>query len=196
MCFFICMSSKDDLFTFRFFSFSGWQLMKKTRTKIFFSVSRRRSHLKVQKSFIFSYFGFEKTKGYAILYDIEQIKHRFVNAPVAQLDRASDYGSEGLGFKSLRVHHFFLLIPRRIDFMFNSPFFIPRDLFPLFFFEPGIKTTIKRWSLKVSRLSLQIPDRQTKSDCFIIITPESSWKKFYQYYCKPVWSYRNIPESL
>ena len=27
-------------------------------------------------------------------------------APVAQLDRASDYGSEGWGFKSLRVHHF------------------------------------------------------------------------------------------
>ena len=26
-------------------------------------------------------------------------------APVAQLDRASDYGSEGWGFKSLRVHH-------------------------------------------------------------------------------------------
>ena len=25
-------------------------------------------------------------------------------APVAQLDRASDYGSEGLGFESLRVH--------------------------------------------------------------------------------------------
>lgn len=27
------------------------------------------------------------------------------NAPVAQLDRASDYGSEGLGFESLRVRH-------------------------------------------------------------------------------------------
>ena len=27
-------------------------------------------------------------------------------AAVAQLDRASDYGSEGLGFKSLRLHHF------------------------------------------------------------------------------------------
>jgi hypothetical protein len=26
------------------------------------------------------------------------------NAPVAQLDRASDYGSEGLGFESLRVY--------------------------------------------------------------------------------------------
>ncbi len=30
----------------------------------------------------------------------------FCHAPVAQLDRASDYGSEGLGFDSLRVHHF------------------------------------------------------------------------------------------
>ena len=29
-----------------------------------------------------------------------------LGAPVAQLDRASDYGSEGLGFKSLRVHQF------------------------------------------------------------------------------------------
>ena len=28
-------------------------------------------------------------------------------APVAHLDRASDYGSEGLGFDSLRVRHFF-----------------------------------------------------------------------------------------
>ena len=27
-------------------------------------------------------------------------------APVAQLDRASDYGSEGLGFDSLRVRQF------------------------------------------------------------------------------------------
>ncbi len=26
------------------------------------------------------------------------------NAPVAQLDRAPDYGSGGLGFESLRVH--------------------------------------------------------------------------------------------
>ena len=31
---------------------------------------------------------------------------RFIFAPVAQLDRASDYGSEGWGFKSLRVHQF------------------------------------------------------------------------------------------
>ena len=29
-----------------------------------------------------------------------------MNAPVAQLDRASDYGSEGLGFESLRVYKF------------------------------------------------------------------------------------------
>ena len=28
-------------------------------------------------------------------------------APVAQLDRASDYGSEGLEFESLRVRHLF-----------------------------------------------------------------------------------------
>lgn len=27
-------------------------------------------------------------------------------APVAQLDRASGYGPEGLGFESLRVYHF------------------------------------------------------------------------------------------
>ena len=29
-----------------------------------------------------------------------------MQAPVAQLDRASDYGSEGLGFESLRVHFY------------------------------------------------------------------------------------------
>lgn len=28
------------------------------------------------------------------------------HAAVAQLDRASDYGSEGLGFDSLQLHHF------------------------------------------------------------------------------------------
>jgi hypothetical protein len=37
-------------------------------------------------------------------------------APVAQLDRASDYGSEGLGFDSLRVRQSF--IPKR-DFVEN-----------------------------------------------------------------------------
>src|SRR6516225_6888360 len=30
-----------------------------------------------------------------------------LRAPVAQLDRASDYGSEGLGFESLRARQFF-----------------------------------------------------------------------------------------
>jgi hypothetical protein len=30
------------------------------------------------------------------------------NAPVAQLDRASDYGSEGWGFESLQAHHLFI----------------------------------------------------------------------------------------
>jgi hypothetical protein len=30
-----------------------------------------------------------------------------MNAPVAQLDRASVFGTEGWGFKSLRVRHFF-----------------------------------------------------------------------------------------
>ena len=35
------------------------------------------------------------------------IHDRVWGAPVAQLDRASDYGSEGLEFDSLRVYHFF-----------------------------------------------------------------------------------------
>ncbi len=30
-----------------------------------------------------------------------------IDAPVAQLDRASDYGSGGWGFDSLRAHHIF-----------------------------------------------------------------------------------------
>ena len=33
------------------------------------------------------------------------IHDRVWGAPVAQLDRASDYGSEGLEFDSLRVYH-------------------------------------------------------------------------------------------
>ena len=37
------------------------------------------------------------------------IHDRVWGAPVAQLDRASDYGSEGLEFDSLRVYHFFCL---------------------------------------------------------------------------------------
>ena len=39
-----------------------------------------------------------------------------LSAPVAQLDRASDYGSEGLKFESSRVRH----IPGRLSHM--SPF--------------------------------------------------------------------------
>ena len=35
------------------------------------------------------------------------------NAPVAQLDRASDYGSEGLGFESLRACYSFRAISQR-----------------------------------------------------------------------------------
>ena len=35
-----------------------------------------------------------------------ELNSRLNYAPVAQLDRASDYGSEGWGFKSLRVHQF------------------------------------------------------------------------------------------
>ena len=39
------------------------------------------------------------------------IHGRIWGAPVAQWDRASDYGSEGLEFDSLRVYHFFCLFP-------------------------------------------------------------------------------------
>ena len=46
------------------------------------------------------------------------IHDRVWGAPVAQLDRASDYGSEGLEFDSLRVYHFFWLFPFLI---FNKP---------------------------------------------------------------------------
>ena len=49
-----------------------------------------------------------------------QIALRLNDAPVAQLDRASDYGSEGWGFKSLRVHHF--LAQNRAIFPISSPF--------------------------------------------------------------------------
>ena len=36
-------------------------------------------------------------------------------APVAQLDRASDFGSEGLGFESLRAHHHHVALRFLID---------------------------------------------------------------------------------
>ena len=36
-------------------------------------------------------------------------------APVAQLDRASDFGSEGLGFESLRAHY-----PLELDKTINA----------------------------------------------------------------------------
>jgi hypothetical protein len=32
------------------------------------------------------------------------------DAPVAQLDRVSDYGSEGWGFKSLQAHHLIFVV--------------------------------------------------------------------------------------
>ena len=40
------------------------------------------------------------------------VKLKSETAPVAQLDRASDYGSEGWGFDSLRGRHFFLDVAR------------------------------------------------------------------------------------
>jgi hypothetical protein len=40
-----------------------------------------------------------------------ETKKRISKAPVAQLDRASDFGSEGWGFKSLRAHQKLLLVP-------------------------------------------------------------------------------------
>src|SRR5512142_1417531 len=49
-----------------------------------------------------------------LFFSVDRLKNAadFANlrapAPVAQLDRASDYGSEGWGFEFLRVHH-----PRR-----------------------------------------------------------------------------------
>ena len=48
-------------------------------------------------------------------------------APVAQLDRASDFGSEGLGFESLRAHHRFVLLPTH----WITLRFIPRGIKPL-----------------------------------------------------------------
>ncbi len=45
----------------------------------------------------------------AILKDVEDnglYSEPFHNAPLAQLDRASDFGSEGWGFDSLRAYQF------------------------------------------------------------------------------------------
>jgi hypothetical protein len=46
-------------------------------------------------------------------------------APVAQLDRASDFGSEGSGFKSLSVHH---LLPGDL---LGTGLLAPRLAFPI-----------------------------------------------------------------
>ncbi len=48
-----------------------------------------------------------------------------VQAPLAQLDRASDYGSEGWGFDSLKVRHFFksFLYPFK-SFLYPFNFFL------------------------------------------------------------------------
>ena len=47
------------------------------------------------------------------------IHDRVWGAPVAQLDRASDYGSEGLEFDSLRVYHFFCLFLALLPLIFK-----------------------------------------------------------------------------
>ena len=47
---------------------------------------------------------------------------RDTKAPVAQLDRASDYGSEGLGFESLRVRHFQSPAIQRVAGLFCGAF--------------------------------------------------------------------------
>ena len=46
---------------------------------------------------------FDQTSEKHIIF--EQILQKLPRAPVAQLDRASDYGSEGLGFESSRARH-------------------------------------------------------------------------------------------
>ena len=45
------------------------------------------------------------------------------NAPVAQLDRASDYGSEGLGFESLRACFLQQLFQKNAGFVLTTGFF-------------------------------------------------------------------------
>ncbi len=44
-------------------------------------------------------------------------------APVAQLDRASDYGSEGLGFESLRACFLQQLFQKNAGFVLTTGFF-------------------------------------------------------------------------
>jgi hypothetical protein len=50
-------------------------------------------------------------------------------APVAQLDRALDYGSKGLGFESLRVHKKALNIKAFFMLEFVSTFLLKLSLF-------------------------------------------------------------------
>ena len=46
-------------------------------------------------------------------------------APIAQLDRASGYGPEGLGFKSLWVYHFFCLLHGYLSSKSDIRIFLP-----------------------------------------------------------------------
>ncbi len=48
-------------------------------------------------------------------------------APIAQLDRAADYGSAGWEFKSLWVHHFFCLPS---PFFHDLCFILQKVIFP------------------------------------------------------------------
>ncbi len=71
--------------------------------KALLSLLAEESHL-LYKWRAFTYtFGSSRTRPSAYAQD-QGSSNRFYRAPVAQLDRASDYGSEGLWFNSIRAH--------------------------------------------------------------------------------------------
>ena len=64
-----------------------------------------------------------KKNGKALLHFYENVVYlTSLNAPVAQLDRASGYGPEGCRFKSYQVHHLLMII-RESEFEFTFFFF-------------------------------------------------------------------------
>ena len=58
------------------------------------------------------YTGFEPDAvGFSeVFFNLCALQSRFGNGAVAQLNRASDYGSEGCGFESLRRHKVFIVL--------------------------------------------------------------------------------------
>ena len=74
---------------------------------------------------------------YGIIFENDVPSMTHINAPVAQLDRASDFGSEGWGFEPLRVYfHVRRLISSILRYDINAGFLLYRE--KALSFVPGV----------------------------------------------------------